>query len=234
MDKRTLLKGWRTIVPIHILFVLIGILPFVNELKETTLYGFIINWVYQILLIVFIIVYLKDFLIDAWKRFVSVGTKKNIKTIFLCFLACVGINIVFQFLSFMGNVDIGASQNQSAIKTYIGAYPIVTALLSIVVAPFTEECIYRGIIFHTIRRYSKIGAIIGPGLMFGFVHVISTIVKGNVGIAQILYLIVNYSIGGIFLAVVQERYKNIWNSYFVHVLWNMLGTFPTVIITLMK
>lgn len=160
--------------------------------------------------------------------------KENIKTIFLCFLACVGINIVFQFLSFMGNVDIGASQNQSAIRTYISAYPIVSALLSIVVAPFTEECIYRGIIYHTLRKYSKIGAIIGPGLMFGFVHVISTIVKGDVGIAQILYLIINYSIGGIFLGVVQERYKNIWNSYFVHVLWNTLGTLPTVIVTLMK
>ena len=70
--------------------------------------------------------------------------------------------------------------------------------------------------------------------MFGFVHVISTIVKGNVGIAQILYLIISYSIGGIFLAVVQERYKNIWNSYFVHVLWNTLGTLPAVIVALMK
>lgn len=141
MDKRTLLKGWRTVVPIHILFVLIGILPFVNELKETTLYGFIINWAYQILLIVFIVVCLKDFLVDSWKRFASIGIKRNIKTILLCFLACVGINIVFQFLSFMGNVDIGASQNQSAIRTYISAYPLLTALLSIVVAPFTEECI---------------------------------------------------------------------------------------------
>lgn len=150
------------------------------------------------------------------------------------FFACVGINILFQLVVFVGNVDAGVSQNQSAVRTYISAYPMLTALLSIVVAPFTEECIYRGIIFHTIRRYSKIGAIIGPGLMFGFVHVISTIVKGNVGIAQILYLIINYSIGGIFLAVVQERYKNIWNSYFVHVLWNTLGTLPTVIITLMK
>lgn len=85
MDKRTLSKGWCTIVFVHILFVLIGILPVVNYLKETTLYGFIINWAYQILLIVFIIVCLKDFLVDSWKRFVSVGIKKNIKTIVLCF-----------------------------------------------------------------------------------------------------------------------------------------------------
>lgn len=76
MTKRTLLKGWCTIVPIHFFFVLIGILPYVNELKETTIYGFIINWVYQILLIMFIIVCLKDFLVDSWKRFACVGIKK--------------------------------------------------------------------------------------------------------------------------------------------------------------
>lgn len=234
MDKKTLLKGWCTIVFVHILFVITGILPFANYLKKTILYGFIINWTYQILLIVLIMVCLKDFLAHSWERFISVGIKKNIKAIFLSFLACVGINIVFQVLLFVGKVDTGISQNQSAIRMYISAYPILTGLLSIVVGAFTEECIYRGIIYYTIRRYSKIGAIVGPGLMFGFMHVISTIAKGNVGIAQILYLIINYSIGGICLGVVQERYKNIWNSYFVHVLWNTMGTLPAIILTLMK
>lgn len=234
MDKRTLLKGWCSIVLVHILFVLSGILPVVNYIKKTALCGFLINWAYQILLIVFIIVCLKDFLVDSWKRFISVGVKKNLKSIFLSFLACVGINIVFQVLLLVVKVDAGISQNQSAIRTYISAYPVLTGLLSIVVAAFTEECIYRGIIYHTIRKYSKIGAIVCSGLIFGLVHVISTLAKGNIGIAQILYLIINYSIGGICLAVVQERYNNIWNNYLVHVLWNAMGTLPAVIITMMK
>lgn len=85
MDKRALLKGWCTIVLVHVLFVLMGILPVANYLKGTTLCGFIINWAYQILLIVFIIVCLKDFLVDAWQRFIDVGIKKNIKSIFFKF-----------------------------------------------------------------------------------------------------------------------------------------------------
>ena len=234
MDKRTLQKGWYTIVLVHILFLLMGILPIVDSIKEKTVYGFMINWAYQILLIVLIMVYLKDFLVDSWKRFISVGIKKNVKSIFLSFLVYIGIYLVTQILLFVGSADIGISQNQSSVKTYISAYPILTALLSIVVAVFTEECIYRGIIFHTIRKYSKVGAILGSGLMFGLIHVLTTIAKGNVGIGQILYLILSYSIGGIYLGAVQERYKNIWYSFFVHALWNTLGTLPAVIVALMK
>lgn len=234
MDKKILSKGCYTIVFVHILFMIIGVLPVASYIKKTILGGVILNWAYQILLIVLIMVYLKDFLVDSWKRFISVGTKKNIKSILLSFFAYIGIFIVFQILVFVGKVDVGISQNQSTIRTYISAYPILTGILSIVVATFTEECIYRGIIYQTIRKYSKIGAIIVPGLMFGFIHVISTIVNGNVGIVQILYMIINYSIGGIYLGVLQERYKNIWYSYFVHVLWNTMGTLPAVILTLMK
>jgi len=234
MDKKVLSKGCYTIVFVHILFMIIGVLPVTSYIKQTILGGVILNWVYQILLVVLIMVYLKDFIVDSWKRFISVGIKENIKSILLSFFAYIGIFIVFQIIVFVGKVDIGISQNQSTIKTYISTYPILTGILSIVVATFTEECIYRGIIWQTIRKYSKIAAIIVPGLMFGFIHVISTIVKGNVGIVQILYLILNYSIGGIYLGVVQERYKNIWYSYFVHVLWNTMGTLPTIVITLMK
>jgi len=234
MDKRTLLKGWCTIVLVHILFLLTGLLSIGKYIKDSILFGVVVNWGYQILLIVLIIMCLKVFLVDSWKRFVSVGIKKNIKAIFLSFLFCVGVYIVFGILVALLSLDVGTSQNQSNIRTYISEYPLSMGLLSIIVGAFTEECIYRGIIYHTIRKYSKIGAIVGTGLVFGFIHVISTITKGNVGVVQMLYLIINYSIGGICLATVQERYKNIWNNYFVHVLWNAMGTLPAIIITLVQ
>jgi len=88
--------------------------------------------------------------------------------------------LIFQILVFVGKVDTGESQNQSTIRNYISAYPILTGLLRIVVGIFTEEYNYRGI----------------------------------------------------YLGIVQERYKNIWYSYFVHVLWNTMGTLSAVILAL--
>ena len=78
MDKRTLLKGWCTIVLVHTLSLLTGLLPIGKYIKNSILFGVVVNWGYQILLIVLIIVCLKVFLVDSWKRFVSVGIKKNI------------------------------------------------------------------------------------------------------------------------------------------------------------
>lgn len=235
INKKSIKKGWIIIVPFHIAFMIMSIFPIIKCLKNMNLlYGLIINLCYQILLVGLICYFLKDFLVKSWRYFDGNGIKRNIKSVFGGFIICFALYFIFRIIVFACSLDTAASQNQSNASEYVKAFPLAFVLLSVVVGPFTEECIYRGFIYQTLRQYNRVIANLGSALLFGFMHVLSTIAEGKSGISQVIILIVNYAIGGVGLGIVQERYKNIWVNYFVHVLWNTIGTIPLVILSLMK
>lgn len=198
------------------------------------LYGLIINWCYQIILVGLICYFLKDFLIKSWRNFVSNGIKRNIKLILSGFIICFALYFAFRAIVVVCSLNTVTNKNQLNASEYVKSFPLAFGLLSVVVGTFTEECIYRGFIYQTMRKYSKVIANLGSALLFGFMHVLSTIAEGKSGIGQVIILIINYAIGGVGLGIVQERYKNIWVNYFVHVLWNTIGTIPLIISALMK
>lgn len=235
INKKTIKEGWIIIVPFHVAFMIIGIFPVIKYLKNTNLlYGLIINWCYQILLVGLICYFLKDFLIKSWRYFVSNGIKRNIKWIFGGFIICFALYFTFRAMVVVCSLNTGTNQNQLNASEYVKIFPLAFVVLSVVVGSFTEECIYRVFIYQTLRKYSKVIANLGSALLFGFMHVLSTIAEGKSGIGQVIVLIINYAIGGIGLGIVQERYKNIWVNYFVHVLWNAIGIVPLMIHALMK
>ena len=235
INNKSIEDSWKTIMPIHIAYMIMGILPVIQHLKVTNiLYGLLINWCYQILMVVLICYFLKDFLTHSWRTFAGNKTKRNIKSILGGFGICFLLFLVARVIVLACSVDSGMTQNQSNVNTYINAFSLATTVLSVVVGPFTEECIYRGLIYHTLRKYSKVIAILVSALFFGLIHVFSTIATGNCGGAQIILLMIPYAIGGVGLGIVQEKYRNIWVNYLVHVLWNIMGTIPFLILALMK
>lgn len=235
ISKKPVKESCIIIVFVHIAFMIMSNFPAVTDLKSKNLLsGLLLNWGYQLLLVALISFFMKDFLIESWRKFVSAGGKKNIKSILAGFFICFGLYFAFQIVIFAGAVNVGANQNQTMTREYLSAYPIAMAVLTVVVGTFTEECIYRGIIYQTLRKYNKVVANFGSSFLFGLMHVLSTIVKGNCEVGQVVILIMNYAIGGIGLALVQERYKNLGVNYFVHVLWNAIGTTPFVVLALVK
>lgn len=81
-----------------------------------------------------------------------------------------------------------------------------------ILAPIVEEVVFRGLLYRRLRDYSSVlAAIIISALIFGIYH-------GNV--VQAIYA----SILGAILAILYERYKNIWAPILAHMAANIYAT----------
>jgi uncharacterized protein len=110
------------------------------------------------------------------------------------------------------NVFFGHQATQTAVRLFENAQPGIwldaMAIVAIVLAPFVEELIFRGLIFNALRqRLSFPIAAVGSGILFGLAH------AQSVGIAPL-------AAGGIVLAAVYARSGSLWSSMIAHGLFN--------------
>ncbi len=85
---------------------------------------------------------------------------------------------------------------------------VLVLVLLMVVAPFAEEVIFRGVIMGSLhRRYGPRWAILGSGLLFALVHVQPATVFAIVFV-------------GLAFGWVAMRYRSIWPSIIAHSLFN--------------
>ena len=112
--------------------------------------------------------------------------------------------------------------NQNLIEEAIKQTPILIGISVMILAPLTEELIFR----LSLRKVFKndIIYILMSGLIFGFIHIIA----GENIINELPYLL-TYSIPGFVFAYSYIKSKNIMVPIFLHFLHN---TFATVIIFL--
>jgi len=112
--------------------------------------------------------------------------------------------------------------NQNLIEEAIKQTPILIGISVMILAPLTEELIFR----LSLRKVFKndIIYILMSGLIFGFIHIIA----GENIINELPYLL-TYSIPGFVFAYSYIKSKNIMVPIFLHFIHN---TFATVIIFL--
>ena len=81
-----------------------------------------------------------------------------------------------------------------------------------VFAPLSEEILFRGYIYHSLReKYSVIYSIIVASLLFGCMH-------------YDLFRLLPLTLGGIALNVVSVRADSLWASIIMHGVWNFMNT----------
>ena len=81
-----------------------------------------------------------------------------------------------------------------------------------VFAPLSEEILFRGYIYHSLRvRYSVIYSIVAASLLFGCMH-------------YDLFRLLPLTLGGIALNVVSVRADSLWASIIMHGVWNFMNT----------
>jgi membrane protease YdiL (CAAX protease family) len=94
----------------------------------------------------------------------------------------------------------------------------LTVLLIVVIAPFAEEAFFRGFIFNGLRRPLGLhGAAIVSGVLFAAIHL------SNGDPAQLVGLLVPFTIIGYMFAVLDARTGSLWNSIVVHAVFNAIG-----------
>lgn len=114
------------------------------------------------------------------------------------------------------------ANNEQDVREIIIGTPLLAFILTTVLAPITEEIIFRKA-FKTVIK-EKIPYILTSGIVFGALHVISNITS----FYDYLYLI-PYSALGISFAYMNYETKNTFSSIFVHMLHNGVLTLISII-----
>lgn len=174
-------------------------------------YFYLINW--EILILALILMIFNKDIIEDFK-----DLKKNhlgyFKKYFKYWLLALGImmlsNAVIMFIS-----DSTTSGNEELIRNLFKTNPIYIYIISVFIAPFVEELVFRKAIYKIIPN--NILFILVSGLVFGGLHVI-----GNVEVwTDILYLI-PYCAPGFIFAYIMTKTNNVLVPAGLHFMHNGL------------
>ena len=176
--------------------------------------------IYQLTLIIIIGVAMKKYFITSFKKFKADRISVNIKRVL------AGVGIAFLLSCIAGIIEmtmcsnISVSANQSNVNGYFVDYPILAVIMSVIMGPFTEEIIYRGILFRFFSKYGELCAVLSTGFLFGTMHMLFSF--GNTNILLFLCQWLDYFLSGILLGFIYKKYKNIWINVSIHGTWNLI------------
>ena len=95
---------------------------------------------------------------------------------------------------------------------------ITIALYTLIIAPLTEEIVYRELIFNWLSKYNLIFAFVLEVILFTSIHLPNTILG-----------IIHACIGAIILTFVYYyTQRNLWCSYLVHMVNNLIVVIPLI------
>lgn len=89
---------------------------------------------------------------------------------------------------------------------------VAVLLVVCVLAPFSEEILFRGYVYHSLRNYCSTGtSILVASLLFGCMH-------------YDLFRLLPLTLVGICLNLVAVRADSLWGSIIMHATWNCMMT----------
>ena len=190
--------------------------------KLSTPLKLIVSIIYEILILLTVIfIYLKTIVNDF------IDYKQNIKYYIDNYLKYWFLNLGLMMITniiIINITNINSSTNQEYITKLLGKYPLYTIVATILIAPLTEELIFR----LNIRKIFKnnIIFIITSGLVFGALHLtVATSLKE-------LLFIIPYSIPGFIFAYTLTKSKNIFVPISLHTMHNTLMILLQLLLTL--
>lgn len=163
-----------------------------------------------IMLILFFIYHKK--IIKDFKSF-----KENYKSIMNISLKNWALGLAIMFVS---NIIISMivgdmANNEAANRALLLSTPIYAIITMIIVAPITEEIIFR---LSPRKAFTKkLPYLIYSGMFFGSMHLLS-----STSWLEILYII-PYGALGLFFAKAYQETDNIWSSITIHMVHNALA-----------
>ncbi len=128
----------------------------------------------------------------------------------------IGINLLFEFL--IPNIS---NNNQESLQSMIKVAPATLIFAALVFAPVVEEIIFRGAIFNAFyKKENPIAAILISGALFSLVHVIGSLLVGNlIGLIHF----VSYFAVGIGFGFLYHKTRNLYICIGVHFINNLVA-----------
>ena len=114
-----------------------------------------------------------------------------------------------------------ANANDTAVFSMVDDAPFLMFLGTVFLAPLTEECLFRGLIFTPLRRRNRAIAYLVSVLAFSAVHVVSYLsVLDAVGI---LISLLQYLPAGLCLAWAYDRTESLFTPILIHSAINLIS-----------
>lgn len=114
-----------------------------------------------------------------------------------------------------------ATYNNDAVAALVSQNKTVMLICSVIIAPMVEETLFRGLLFGTIRRKSRIAAYAVTILVFALLHVWQYLLTNDW--ESVLLSALPYLPAGIALGWTYEKANTVWAPIFVHMLVNAVA-----------
>lgn len=218
LDIIKLLEGIG-IVLLHFVLVYLLQIPFLLFTENI----YIVTLIpYFLTMIFFIYIYRKELKNDI-KDF-----KKNYKKILLTTLKywIIGFAIMFISAIIINKIPIKDVLNQEENAKMLKVYPIIEILIACLIAPVTEEIVFR-VSFKKFTKNKWIYAFT-TGLIFGFVHVLSSLLTYKTPL-MLIYLI-PYGALGVVFGLAYSKTDNIYGTMVFHALHNTISILELLLI----
>ena len=148
-----------------------------------------------------------------WKKLLGRNVKYWVCALVVMFVSNLAIAIIFNRLT---------SANDEAIRKIFEVMPLYLILEALIFAPFTEELVFRQSVRYMFK--DKWTFIILSGLLFGFMHTLSSLST----ISDFLYII-PYSVPGCFFAYMLYEEDNVLVPITFHMIHNGIAIILLVI-----
>lgn len=217
-----LLPSYLYYVPTIINFIFKFYIDHINAQVDYTFLGVLLNLGVSLICTVMTVFALKDFLIENIKAF----KEKLFENIVWSCSAGIAMEYGLAILSnlivllLLGTKGNDGSANQQLFNVYLSSGPILMFIQAVIFAPILEELLFRGIIFRTARKKGLVLGHIISSLTFGFLHVYSGLLQGDM--TQWIHMIPYVAMGFAFSYAYEKR-GNICVPMIIHMLNNFIA-----------
>lgn len=190
-------------------------------LLDTSIGATLRNLLYYYILFAFVVLLFHGFLARTTSRFLD-SISRSMKSLLLSLLVFYGANELC-YRVFHVLFDSHTNLNDMTIAAQITSAPRMTVLIVVLLAPFVEEVLFRGLVFGCLREHSRVLAYIVSCALFALAHVWSAAMSSwDFGY---LILMIQYLIPAAVFAYSYEQSGTLWTSILLHAFVNALSLF---------
>ena len=116
-----------------------------------------------------------------------------------------------------------ANINDQSIAALAGSHYVLMVIGTVLLVPTAEEVLFRGVVFGSIRRKSRLWAYVVSVTVFAFVHISGYLAVGDW--LRLVLSFVQYIPAGLFLAWSYEKADSVFAPIVIHTAVNAIGIY---------
>lgn len=152
-------------------------------------------------------------LINDLKTFKKEYLKSSYKNWLIGLAIMIICNIIINMIT--NNI----ATNEAANRTTLTEFPISSIITMVIIGPLIEEITFRASFKKAFDNWVSFALV--TGFLFGFAHIIATLLSNTSSLLELLYII-PYGALGFFFAKAFYETDNIYTSYIAHFSHNAL------------